>query len=147
MLKYKLFTIYIFLQTALCGCQQDKNRAEFETVDNAYTVQQIAKMDKGEVAESSGFAWAEGDSMLWTHDDGGGSNALFKVNLKGKLVETKEVKNTINADWEDLARDKSGNIYIGDFGNNDNKRHNLRIFKVNEKDFSKVDTIKFLYAD
>ena len=60
MLKYKLFTIYIFLQTAFCGCQQDKHRADFETVGKTYEVTQLGKMDKAEVAESSGFAWADG---------------------------------------------------------------------------------------
>ncbi len=147
MLKYKLFTIYIFLQTALCGCQQDKNRADFETVDGAYEITQLAKMDKAEVAESSGFAWADGDSTLWTHDDGGGANALFKVNLKGRLLQTKTIPNTTNADWEDLAKDKNGNIYIGDFGNNNNKRRNLRIFKINLNDSTRVDTIQFRYDD
>lgn len=147
MLKYKLFTLYIFLQTALCGCQQDKNRADFEIVDSGYEITQLAKMNKTEVAESSGFAWAEGDSTLWTHGDGGGANELYKVNLQGELLETKTIPNTTNADWEDLTKDKAGNIYIGDFGNNDNKRHNLRIFKINPADSSRVDTIRFRYAD
>ena len=147
MLKYKLFTIYIFLQTALCGCQQDKNRADFEIVEDAYEVTQLAKMDKTEVAESSGFAWAEDGSTLWTHGDGGGLNELYKVDLQGKLLETRTIPNTVNADWEDLTKDKAGNIYIGDFGNNNNKRRNLRIFKVNLNDSVKVDTIQFRYAD
>ncbi|KAA9331193.1 hypothetical protein [Adhaeribacter soli] len=147
MLKYKLFTIYIFLQTTLCGCNQDNRRAGFETLDNAYTVTQLAKMAKNEVKESSGFAWAEDDSTLWTHDDGGGRNVLYKVNLKGQLRDTLEIPHTSNEDWEDLTKDKSGNIYIGDFGNNENSRHNLRIFKVNPANPSLVDTIQFRYAD
>ncbi len=147
MLKYKLFTVYIFLQTTLCGCQQDKNRAEFETVGETYEVTQLGKMDRAEVAESSGFAWADGDSTLWTHGDGGTENALYKVNLKGKLLETKTIPHTINADWEDLTKDKRGNIYIGDFGNNSNKRHNLRVFRLSNQDTSRVDTISFRYAD
>ena len=147
MLKYKLFTIYIFLQTALCGCQQDKNRAEFQTVDSAYQVTQIARMNKSEVSESSGFAWADEPGTLWTHGDGGGTNVLYKVNLKGELLESRTIPHTTNEDWEDLAKDKSGNIYIGDFGNNNNKRRDLRIFKINLQDSSKVDTIQFHYED
>ena len=42
-----------------------------------------------------------------------------QVNIKAK-----------NHDWEDLASDKSGNLYIGDFGNNENKRKNIVILKV-----------------
>ncbi|MFC5270474.1 SdiA-regulated domain-containing protein [Adhaeribacter terreus] len=147
MLKYKLFTIYIFLQTALCGCKQDKSRADFATVDNAYQVTQLAKMNKTEVAESSGFAWADDAGTLWTHGDGGGTNTLYKVDLKGNLLEAKTIPNTINEDWEDITKDKSGNLYIGDFGNNNNKRRNLRIFKINFQDTSHVDTIQFRYED
>ncbi|HSI89975.1 MAG TPA: hypothetical protein VK927_02615, partial [Adhaeribacter sp.] len=147
MLKFKLFTIYIFLQTTLCGCRQDKNRADFETVDAAYKVVQLAKISKADVAESSGLAWAEEEGTLWTHDDGGGANELFKVNLRGELLDSWQIPNTVNDDWEDLAKDKSGNIYIGDFGNNNNKRRNLRIYKVNPEDPERVEIIMFHYPD
>lgn len=146
MLKTTLFAIYIFVQTALCGCQQDKNRSEFELAEQNYTVEKIGKMGKNEVTESSGFAWSD-DGNLWTHNDGGNANELYKINLKGDLLQTVVIPNTKNTDWEDLTKDKSGNIYIGDFGNNNNKRRNLRVFRVNEKDFTKVDTIQFKYPD
>jgi hypothetical protein len=29
---------------------------------------------------------------------------------------------TANIDWEDITKDKDGNLYVGDFGNNDNER-------------------------
>ncbi len=62
-------------------------------------------------------------------------------------MATVEIPNTVNYDWEDLAKDGNGNIYIGDFGNNENRRKNLRIFRVNEKNLNVVDTIQFTYAD
>lgn len=146
MLKAQLISFYVVLHTLLCGCGQDKKRSHFELAENAYTIAKIGKIEKEGVTESSGFAWTN-DGNLWTHNDGGGSNNLYKVNLQGTLLQTQEIPNTANHDWEDLAKDKSGNIYIGDFGNNNNKRHDLRIFKVNENDFSKPDTIQFRYAD
>jgi sugar lactone lactonase YvrE len=36
------------------------------------------------------------------------------------------VENAENNDWEDITKDIHGNIYVGDFGNNDN---DSRIFR------------------
>jgi hypothetical protein len=146
MLKAQLFSLYVFFHTVLCGCVQDRGRADFELADDQYFITKIGKIKKEGITESSGFAWSA-DSNLWTHNDGGGSSNLFKVTLDGELVQTLAISHTTNRDWEDLAKDKSGNIYIGDFGNNQNKRHDLRIFRVNENDFNKVDTIRFRYAN
>ena len=35
-----------------------------------------------------------------------------------------------NEDWEDLTYDAKGNVYVGDIGNNANKRKNLVIYKI-----------------
>src|SRR5688572_19027801 len=113
MLKSQLFSLYVVIHTILCGCGQDQKRAGFEMADKAYEVTKIAKIGRGEVVESSGFAWTS-DGNLWTHNDGGGASILYKINLKGELLQTQEIPNTSNNDWEDLAKDKSGNIYIGD---------------------------------
>lgn len=146
MLKEKLVTIYIFLQTLLCGCSQDRHRADFEVAENDYKIEKIGKMDKHDVKESSGFELAD-DGNLWTHADGGNAPVLYKVTPAGQLLQTLEIPNTTNLDWEDLTRDDQGYIYIGDFGNNQNRRKNLRIFRVKENDVSQIDTISFSYAD
>ena len=52
-----------------------------------------------------------------------------------------------NVDWEEITQDSAGNIFIGDFGNNHNKRRDLCIFKVHPAHPDKVDTIRFHYAD
>jgi hypothetical protein len=146
MLKEKLVTIYIFLQTLLCGCSQDRHRGDFTVAENRYSIQRIGKMDKHDVKESSGFELSE-DSNLWTHADGGNAPVLYKVSPDGKLLQSLEIPNTTNQDWEDLAKDEEGYIYIGDFGNNENRRRNLRIFRVKENDPTQLDTITFNYAD
>jgi sugar lactone lactonase YvrE len=38
-----------------------------------------------------------------------------------------------NIDWEDITKDKDGNLYVGDFGNNDNERKDLCIYKIDKK--------------
>lgn len=146
MLKYKLFTVYVFLESLFCGCGEDKKREGFEISLQDYKIEKTGKMASAEVAESSGIELTN-DGNFWTHADGGNQPVLYKVNASGKLLQTIEIPNTANQDWEDLAKDDAGHIYIGDFGNNENKRRNLRIFRVNEAKPDQVDTIQFTYAD
>lgn len=146
MLKYKLFTIYVFFETLLCGCSVDQKREGFEIRAKEYAIEQVGKMNKEEVMESSGLE-ISADGNFWTHADGGNLPVLYKVDAGGKLLTVLEVPDASNQDWEDLAQDEDGNLYIGDFGNNENKRQNLRIFRINEKNSSQVDTIQFTYAD
>ncbi|WP_375181862.1 hypothetical protein, partial [Chryseobacterium sp.] len=62
------------------------------------------------------------------------------VDRKGNLTSDVLVENTENHDWEDITKDAAGNIYIGDFGNNENDRQNLSILKVDLKDASQKST-------
>lgn len=88
-----------------------------------------------EIKESSGLVKAS-DSSFYTINDSGNSPILFEINKKGKLIRKIQIE-AKNYDWEDLAKDENGNIYIADIGNNLNKRQNLRILKIREEDLSK----------
>lgn len=79
-------------------------------------------------------------NLIWMLNDGGNKARIYGVNKKGNIK--KELKiNAKNNDWEDLASDKNGNLYIGDFGNNLNKRQNLTILKVNSDALSSSDKV------
>jgi hypothetical protein len=53
-----------------------------------------------------------------------------------------------NNDWEDLAQDPAGNLYLGDFGNNANQRRDLAIYRFDPRQARpSVDTIAFRFAD
>ena len=84
-------------------------------------------------------------------NDGGNKSKIYGVSNKCKIIKTLTVK-AKNNDWEDLASDEKGNLYIGDFGNNESKRKNLVILKVKHKDLSNskkidVEKIKFYYPN
>lgn len=88
--------------------------------------------------------------FVWMHNDSGNKPRLYGVTFDGKIV--KELKiDAKNHDWEDLTKDDQGNIYIGDFGNNQNKRKNLKILKIKHSDLEKdevtVEKIKFEYPE
>lgn len=100
--------------------------------------------------EVSGTETIQGSDFIWMLNDSGNQPKLFAVSEEGKILKEIYVK-TKNHDWEDLTADQNGNIYIGDFGNNTNKRKNLRILKVDKKYLDKknaeVEKIEFEYED
>nr|WP_299387335.1 hypothetical protein [Allomuricauda sp.] len=91
--------------------------------------------------EVSGIATQDGE-IIWAIEDNGNKDHLYALNLKGQLIKELEVDKAKNHDWEDLALDPNGNLYIGDFGNNSNERDNLRIYKVSSPDTAKKGKIK-----
>ncbi len=100
--------------------------------------------------ESSGLLYWNG--RLITHTDSGGQPVLYEMDTTNGTV-TREViiQNADHVDWEDIAMDQDY-IYIGDFGNNQGVRTNLRIYKILKqhyltKDTVLADTIRFNYAD
>ncbi len=110
----------------------------------------LTKLPK-KLDENSGIVQMK-DSTAWFIQDGGNSDKLYKVGFSGKLLRELQVKNGKNIDWEDLASDPNGNVYIGDFGNNESDRKDLVIYKVPNPEVEKGEKIdakkiKFNYPD
>jgi hypothetical protein len=82
-----------------------------------------------QLVETSGLAISH-SNLLWSQNDGGSMPTLYGFDTLGNLVRNISITNATNNDWEDLAQDATGNIYIGDFGNNNNTRTDLRIYKI-----------------
>tara|TARA_R110002049_G_scaffold242357_1_gene416169 strand:- start:15636 stop:16388 length:753 start_codon:yes stop_codon:yes gene_type:complete len=81
------------------------------------------------------------DSILyWTIQDAGNENTLYALNSYGKIVKSIVIENAKNDDWEDLTSDNFGNIYIGDFGNNSEKRKQFTILKIKKINLSGQNT-------
>jgi hypothetical protein len=100
-----------------------------------------------EIPESSGLEETGTPGVFFTHNDAGNAAVLYKINAKGKLLAALPVAGAENVDWEDIARDKAGNIYIADTGNNKNKRKLLKIYKLHHGDPEQVSEIYFAYGD
>lgn len=79
--------------------------------------------------ESSGIELA-GNGLFWSLNDGKGEVELYQFDTLGSLQHRLKIEGATNVDWEDLAQDTLGNLYIGDFGNNDNDRKDLVIYKI-----------------
>ncbi|UCD61971.1 MAG: hypothetical protein JSV59_05245 [Flavobacteriaceae bacterium] len=100
----------------------------------------ITRLPK-KLSENSGMVVGK-DSTIWMINDSGGADKIYQTNFKGKLLKEFEVKNARNKDWEELAMDKEGNLYIGDTGNNNNKRKDLVVYKIPDPNKEKGDKIE-----
>ncbi|WP_350286076.1 hypothetical protein [uncultured Croceitalea sp.] len=102
------------------------------------------------VAETSGLLAHNG--KLITHNDSGNAAELYELDpVTLQITRTITVVNAINTDWEDITQDAQF-IYIGDIGNNNGDRRNLKVFKIAKSDFDSSDTvtaeeITFSYED
>ncbi|GAA4028887.1 hypothetical protein GCM10022409_11240 [Hymenobacter glaciei] len=101
---------------------------------------------KGTVPESSGLAPSPNTGSYFSFGDEGNSPTLYEINGAGNLTRTIEVP-ADNRDWESLSRDGNGNYYIGDCGNNESTRHDLKIYKFRPDAPKSVGTISFTYPD
>src|SRR5688572_8494131 len=99
-----------------------------------------------DISESSGLEMADDANTFFTHSDhGNGAPVLYKIDHSGKLLKTYPISGASLVDWEDLTRDESGNLYIGDVGNNNGNRSELKIYKTNVSNPGAAQTISFSY--
>jgi hypothetical protein len=109
----------------------------------------LAKLPKA-LYEVSGNEVLINSSLIWMTADSGNPSKLFGIDTFGTIQKTVKI-NSKNYDWEDLTSDEKGNLYMGDFGNNANKRKNLRILKVSNTDLdaekATVEIIQFRFEN
>lgn len=159
-LFFFLFFSFQYLQ-AQSGCT-DPSAVNYESaalVNNGscnYSPSYASFTLKGTLAsvnsESSGLEYFDGDIL--SHNDGGNGAELFVLDsATGTIKQTIYIDNYPNTDWEDISADQEY-VYIGDVGNNDGSRKNLKILKIKRSDISKsavvhvnAEAIFFSYAD
>jgi hypothetical protein len=98
-------------------------------------VQLIAHINDPRIKESSGIvASRRYTNVFWTHNDGGGpkKQVLFAIDRQGNTRAVFQIVHVILHDWEDIAIDDAGHLFIGDIGNNDSKRDTLAVYEIDE---------------
>jgi hypothetical protein len=109
---------------------------------------------RSEVPELSGIvASRHFAGVFWGHGDSGNPAAIWAFDREGATLARFEVK-ARNFDWEDLAQDDQGHLYIGDIGNNLQLRGELTIYVLDEPDprttqrtLTVRETLRFRYPD
>ena len=100
-------------------------------------VKQIGTIRTSGIRESSGIAPCQKDpDVFWTHTDGPRST-LFAIDRKGRS-RGQVVVNVALFDWEDLASDHKGHLYIADTGNNHLTRSQIAVHEIDEPDLTQL---------
>jgi hypothetical protein len=98
-------------------------------------VRLVAQISDPRIKESSGIvASRQYNNVYWTHNDGGGpkKQVLYAIDRKGNTRASFSVIDVTLHDWEDIAIDDAGHLYIGDIGNNESKRDTLAVYEIDE---------------
>ncbi len=104
------------------------------------------------INETSGLIFWRGKP--WTHNDSGGDPFIYAIDtITGAIIQTVKLIGAKNEDWEDISQDKDY-IYIGEMGNNNGTRKNLKILRIKKAEIPLTgdisltyDSIKFRYKE
>jgi len=114
--------LVFFLIAATSSCVRDP-----------WTVPPQGLIDFPRITEPSGLAVSHRyEDVLWTHNDSNSAPELFAIDGDGKLIQSYLVPDTENQDWEDIALDQNGNLYILDNTSREEPEHRNVIYVIRE---------------
>ena len=92
------------------------------------------KLDVRLVPEASGIVKSRRHAgIFWVHNDSGNPPSIFAIRADGRII--REFRLEIpNIDWEDIAIDDQGHLYVGDIGNNLGALPTRAIYRIDEPD-------------
>jgi len=98
------------------------------------TAFEVGFIDDPAIPESSGIvASRKYPGVYWTHNDSGNPPAIHAIDRSGKTLATFPVA-AKNRDWEDIAIDDAGHLFIGEIGNNYARHKQLAVYRIDEPD-------------
>ena len=97
-------------------------------------LERIGRLAAPAIREASGMvASRRHPGIFWVHNDSKNAPELFAVRRDGQLVRSYKVA-APNVDWEDIATDDSGHLFLGDIGNNDARLPVRVVYQIAEPD-------------
>ncbi|MBK9047405.1 MAG: PKD domain-containing protein [Bacteroidetes bacterium] len=168
MKKFLLLTVFsvvlfspclVFAQISGCTDPQSVNYNPAATINDGsctYGATSLSLADKANLStpmlnESSGLTFIDG--KMWSFSDSGNPNDIYRVDTaSGAILQTVDISNATNVDWEDMASNDNY-LFIGDFGNNNGTRQDLKIYRINKTALTSTTTsvtasvINFSYSD
>ena len=135
-----LLPLYFLLKNIFAGCYAEIKHTGFDR-DREHKIERVANIDSV-VKEGSGLAFYKG--LFWTVGDSGTPAEVYGLNDNGDCIQTLKNKLWKNYDWEELCVDTlKGRFFIGDFGNNSNRRKDLKVYALDSN--QKASTLSFTY--
>jgi hypothetical protein len=100
----------------------------------------ITTIKNESVTESSGLVASRTlPDAYWTHNDSGDGPFIYAFNTRGEALATFRVTGANARDWEDISigpgpQPNRSYLYIGDIGDNGEKRPDIVVYRVAEPD-------------
>jgi hypothetical protein len=92
------------------------------------------RLDDRVIPEASGIVKSRRHpGIFWVHNDSGNPPLLFAIKDDGRIVRQFRL-GIPNIDWEDIATDDRGHLYVGDIGNNLGILPLRTIYRLDEPD-------------
>ncbi|PMG29032.1 hypothetical protein BCU94_15525 [Shewanella sp. 10N.286.52.C2] len=126
--------LYLVFAVAITACSVKTEQAN---------ISQVGNISHKKIAEASGLAYSNiHHDVLWLHNDGGDSAAVYAINLSGDVLATVNIEGVKNIDWEDMSSfiiDGKAYLLIADVGDNRANRSQYFIHIIAEPDVSKLE--------
>ena len=110
--------------------------------DEHGALESIGRLAHEPIREASGIvASRKHAGIFWVLNDSGNQPAIFAVRRDGTLVREFRVA-APNVDWEAIAIDDDGFLYLGDIGNNFGRLPVRAVYKIAEPDPTRSAPVK-----
>ncbi|MGB2610538.1 MAG: hypothetical protein WBC80_16305, partial [Isosphaeraceae bacterium] len=97
-------------------------------------LEHLGRFDARALPEASGIAKSRRHpGIFWVHNDSGNPPVLFAIRRDGTIVREFRL-GVPNIDWEDIAADDQGHLYVGDIGNNGGLLPVRAVYRFDEPD-------------
>jgi hypothetical protein len=116
----------------LVACASFGTASAQTDVEVAPGVLRVGTVDHIGLTEGSGLAGSRRfPGVAWAHNDGG-YQFLFAIDRSGKVLGAFQVVGANLIDWEAVAADDDGNLYLADIGTNGLARTHVAVHRVKE---------------
>ncbi len=113
----------------------------------------MGRVQYGPITEASGLAASrKNPGVLWTHNDSGGENAIYAMDVHGRHLGVYRLAGARVRDWEDMAIGPGPSpgeyyVYVGEIGDNSQRYDTKYIYRVPEPvvstDQAPLDTVLY----
>lgn len=152
-IKRCIFVMVLPLQETLMKTAFIITSLLFSTSINAQSLiwSQVCKLDP-RLESSSGLTSLNDGQTFWTHADNNSPAEIFEIDINCNILRILKIAGVPKRDWEEITADTEGNLYLGDFGNNNNDRKDLKIYilrNINQLTTDSIvpEIIFFSYGD
>src|SRR5206468_5329793 len=97
----------------------------------------LGRISDPNIRETSGIVKSRKHAgVFWVLSDSGNPSAIHAIRRDGRVLATFSVA-APNVDWEDIATDSAGHLYLGEIGNNGAMLPLRAIYQIDEPDPSR----------